>query len=452
MSSLTPLRFTGISSFSEDFQSIMTRAVQIASLPIKQIQNQQGELITKKQSLTALNTNLQSLTSSVRGLGEIGRTRSLTVTSSNTTRVSVVNNGVTSNTVYSITDITSVAKAASENTVTGLATADATAVDSGDDQLELAFGGQTYALDLSSGGNNLNSLRDAINSSGAAVTATVLNTGSNYYLSVTANAPGATTLEVRTTAGSAASNILTADNQGANAVFKLNGLDVQKSDNVITDVIPGLTFTILDKTEDDETVTLSAVSSRGSMATALRGFVDAYNATVEKLNTQIGEQAGLLSGDYLVGQTSRTLRQLTGYRADSGTVATLADLGIELDRQGKMSFNSTKFYSLSTGAIDGAFEFLGSETTGFGALSRSLDELSNPISGFIKLQQNNYDATDLRLEKQVGDLTARIERMQAGLSEKLQQADALLATLQSQQKQLEASIKSVNFTLYGKQQ
>lgn len=449
MSAITPLRFTGISTFSEDFQAIMSRAVQIASLPIKQLQNEQGALITRKQSVTALNTNLQGLTDAVRSLGEIGRTRSLSVTSSNTTRVTVVNNGVTATTSYAITEITSVAKAASETTVTGLATADATAVDT-DDTLELVFGNETFALDLTTAGNNLEGLRDAINEAGAGVTATVLNTGSNYYLSVTANAPGANALQVRRTAGDAGSNILTATNQGANAVFKLNGLDVEKSDNVITDVIPGLTFTIQDTTDEGETVNLTAVSSRGSMATALAELVATYNATVEKLNTQIGEQAGLLSGDHLIGQVSRTLRQLTGYTGESGAVKSLAELGIELDRQGKMSFNSTKFYSLSTSAIDGAFEFLGSETEGFGGMSATLDQLSNPISGLFRLQQNNYDAADLRMQKQVSDLVARVERMQSSLAFKLQQADALLAGLQSQQSQLETSLKSVNFVAYGK--
>ncbi|MCC6538361.1 MAG: flagellar filament capping protein FliD [Bryobacterales bacterium] len=448
MSSLNPLRFTGVSSFSEDFTAILQRASQIATLPVKQLQNEQTRLIAKKQSLTALNANLQGLTSAVEKLGEVGRTRSLSVTSSNTTRVSVVNNGVATATSYAITEITSVAKAASETTVSGFATADSTAVDT-DNDLELAFGGQTFALTLTNETNNLEGLRDAINESGAGVTATILNTGSEYYLSVTASATGENALELRRTAGDSGSNLLTATNQGANASFKFNGVSVERADNVVADLVPGLTFTILDETEDDETVNITAVSSRGGMATALNDFVDAYNATVDKLNTQIGENAGLLSGDYLVGQVSRTLRQVTGFQG-GGTVKSLAELGIELDRTGKMSFNSTKFYSLGSSTIEGAFTFMGSETSGFGGLSRTLDQLSNPISGLIRLQQNNYDAADLRFNSQIADLSTRIERSQLALTEKLQQADVLLARLSSQQTSLEASLKAVNQALYGK--
>lgn len=449
MSAITPLKFTGISDFSSDFQLIMNRAVQIAALPVQQLQNQQTNLVAKKQSLTSLNSSLQSLTSAVRALGELGRTKSLSVSSSNANKVSVVNNGISTPAVYTITEITSVAKAASETTATGLATADATAVDT-DDSLELAVGSETFALDLSTYGNNLNGLRDAINAAGAGVTATVLNTGTNNYLSITARSTGERTLQVRTTAGDGTSNILTASNQGANAKFKLNGLDVEQKDNVVSSVVPGLTFTILDVTAAAENITLTSASTRGNLANALTSYVQAYNATRDNLRQHIGEGASLLSGDYLIGEVSRTLRDITGYQGSGGTVKSLADLGIELDKSGVMSFNSTKFYTLGSSTIEGAFTFLGSASSGFGGLSAKLDQLSNPVTGFIRTQQNSYDTADTRIQKQVDDLTVRIGRMQVSMSEKLQQADALLATLKSQQTMLDASIKSVNFSLYGK--
>ena len=449
MSSIAPQRFTGVSSFSADFQAILTRATQIASVPIQQLQNQQGTLLSKKQSVASLNSNLQGLTDAVENLGELGRTRAVSLSSSNSNKVSVTSDGLSTSASYTITQITSVAKASSETTLTGLATADATPVDS-DNALELVLAGQTYALDLTAGGNNLNSLAAAINASGAAVRATVLNTGNGNYLSVTANSPGEQALQVRTTAGEADSNLLTATNQGANARFKLNGLDVVQTDNVISGVVPGLTFTILGTTAVDETITVAARSNRGDLATGLGAFVRAYNATRGELQKHIGETAGLLSGDYLIGEAGRTLHKLTGYQADGGVVKSLSDLGIEADKTGVLSFNSTKFYALGTAAVEGAFDFLGSKTTGFGRLSATVDQLSNPISGLLRTQQDSYDASDRRIQKQVDDITLRIERFQSGLTLKLQQADALLASLQSQQTSLEASLKAVNFATYGK--
>lgn len=447
---LSPLVFTGVSDFSDDFQTILNRAVSIARLPLIQLQNEQSDLLTKKQLLTELRSAVAGVASALEALGTAGRTRALAASSSNTARVTVSLNGATQAASYSISEITSVAKAASETTLNGYATADQTAV-SADGILELVVGSNTYTIDVT-GANNLNGLRDAINAANAGVTATVLNTGTGgtpYYLAITANSPGAQTLQLRETAGDAGSNLLTSSNQGANAVFKLNGLDIVKSDNVISDVIPGLTFTIVSTTNPGETVELKLFSSRSTLATKLADLADAYNTLRSKVSAQVGETAGLLSGDFLVREIQQNLRELAAYES-SGTIRRLADLGLEFNDQGEMSFNSSKFYSLSEAEIAAAFDFLGSETSGLGGLSQEFAQISDPLTGLIKLQQDQYDAADERLSRHIEELTSRIEFMQLSLSAKLQQADTLLAQLESQQVLLEASIKGLELALYGK--
>jgi flagellar hook-associated protein 2 len=447
---LSPLVFTGVSDFSDDFQAILNRAVSIARLPLVQLQNEQSDLLTKKQLLTELRSAVAGVASALEALGAAGRTRALAASSSNTARVTVSLNGATQAGSFTISEITSVAKAASETTATGYATADQTAV-SPDGVLELVVGSNTYQIDLT-GRNNLNGLRDAINGLGAGVTAAVLNTGTGgtpYYLAITANSPGAQTLQLRETSGDPGSNLLTTANQGANAVFKLNGLDIVRSGNVISDVIPGLTFTIVSQTDPGETVELKLFSSRSTLATKLADLASAYNRLRTAVNAQIGQTAGLLSGDFLVREIQQNLRELAAYES-TGAVRRLADLGLEFNEEGEISFNSSKFYSLSEAEIAAAFDYLGSETGGLGGLSQNFKQISDPISGLIKLQQDQYDAADERLSRQIDELTSRIEFMQLSLSAKLQQADTLLAQLESQQVLLEASIKGLELALYGK--
>src|SRR4051794_4608587 len=112
--SITPLKFTGVSTFSSDFQQILDRAVSIAALPVKVLQNDQATLLNKKQALATIGSGVSALADAVRNLGEVGDASALTVSSSNTSRVTATNNGLTSAASYSITDITSVAAAASE--------------------------------------------------------------------------------------------------------------------------------------------------------------------------------------------------------------------------------------------------------------------------------------------------------------------------------------------------
>ena len=45
--SITPLTFTGVSTYSNDFQTILSRAVQIAQLPLKALQNRDTGLTAR---------------------------------------------------------------------------------------------------------------------------------------------------------------------------------------------------------------------------------------------------------------------------------------------------------------------------------------------------------------------------------------------------------------------
>lgn len=124
-----------------------------------------------------------------------------------------------------------------------------------------------------------------------------------------------------------------------------------------------------------------------------------------------------------------------------------------------MTFNQTTtdptqhiaFNSLSSAQIAGAFSFLGSATTGFGGLSAKLTQYSDPITGAIKAQQDQFDAADTRIGDQVTAMTARVNAMQTTLSAKLQAADTQLAQMQSQQQLLTSTIQSLNFTSFGYQ-
>ena len=459
MSSLfTPLKFTGISKFSTDFQTIIDRAVSIASLPLQMAQNQQVDLLSKKQALSDLSSSAGDIAGKLTALGKVGGNRGITATSSNTGKVAILTTNASSPAVYDITEVTSLAKAASETSLTGYATSDTTAV-SASGHMALIFGppGEetTTTFDLDSSTNDLVGLRDKINSLNLGVNASILTTGTGAnpnYLSISANASGSNTLRLVEDPDGTPTEVLTSANQGSDTVFKLNGVTVQKSSTSINDVIPGVSFNILAKTDTDEAVTLTLGSNSSAISQALQDLVSGYNTAVDQVDSQIGESAGLLSGDNIVREIQQSLRSIGTYTGTgSGTIQSLAALGVELGKDGKMTFNADTFNALSSTNIDDAFTFLGSSTTGLGALAKQFTAISDPVNGMIKLQQDQYDVTDKRLGKQVTDLTTRITDMQMALASKLEIADQLLAALDSQQTMLTASIDSMNYSLYGKQ-
>lgn len=449
--SISPLTFTGVSSFSEDFQTILTRATQIAGLPITALQNQQKDLLQQKLLVSNLSGSVASLASSVTALGTLGEQKALAASSSNTSKVTASNVSSSAPAVYTLSEITSVAKAAAETSANGYANSTSTAV-STTGTVKLTVGSNNYTIDLT-GKNNLTGLREAINNLGAGVTASVLTTGTGadpYYLSITANSTGATTLELRDDPTGANTNLLTANNQGANTEFKLNGVSVSKKTTFINDVVPGVTFNIQGTTEAAESVTVTVASDRSKLSTALQSFVANYNAVREQVNAQIGSGAGLLSGDFLVREVHSRLRTVASYEGGDGSITSLGALGVEFDRDGVASLNAEVFNGLTSDQINDSFSFLGTTQRGFGERASLLTTVSDAVTGMAKIQLDKYEETDERISGQVAKLTERLSAMQLSLSAKLQAADSLLAGLQSQQSVLDASIQSLNYSLYGK--
>ncbi len=450
---LSPLTFTGVSSFSEDFQTILKRATTIASLPIRALENQQKDLLTQKVLVSNLSQVAGALAASVANLGEVGQSKGLAAISSNAAKVTATNVNSTQAAVYTITNISSTAKAAAESSLAGYADSSSTPVSS-TGIVKLIHGSNQYTIDIS-GSNNVTGLRNAINLLGAGVTATVLTTGTGatpYYLSITANNTGATTLQLRDDPSGANTNLLTANNQGADTVFDINGVPVSKKTTFINDVVPGLTLDILGTTGVGETVTVTLATDRSKLAAALEDLVSSYNLLRDQVDAQIGKNAGLLSGDYLVREIQSRMRALTSYQSSSGSVKNLAALGVEFDSNGAASFNRPAFDALSATQITDGFAFLGSATTGFGAQAKSFESISNPVTGLGKIQTDKYDETSTRLSTQITTISDRVSEMQRILSAKLQAADVLLAGLQSQQRVLDASLRSLNLTLYGREE
>jgi flagellar hook-associated protein 2 len=541
-----PQYFTGVSSYSSDFQSIIQRAVQIADIPVTNLQNQQATNTAEENALTALEPTVTALGTDVTNLGTLAASQGLSATSSDSTTVSVVNTSATAPATYTVSDITSLASAASGTSLQGYS---ATQTVSASGYVNLVAGSNTYQLNLTaSGQNNVAGLAQAINSANAGVTATVLTAGSTDYLSLSANATGATTLQLNSvtptdlitsngtgtesslqtyadetsasvsangqvqlvvgsqtyaldvssnnnlnglvaaingadagvTAGIAgnsgsyylsltdasgpttiqlndlqsATNLVSDTNQGSNASFTVNGIatPITESTNTITDVIPGVSFTLLATTPGS--VTLSLATDPTQLSSALQSFVTDYNTLVTAVQAQQGQSAGPLQGNLIINEISSAMQDLVTYwnPNSTGGVQSLSDLGVTFSSTGsaQMSFDSSTFNALSSSQIAGAFQFLGSASTGFASLASNFTQLDDPITGMIQAQISGYETTNTELGDQITTAQTRAAQIQASATSQAEAADALVAQLQSEQNTVDASIQSVNYVLYGR--
>ncbi len=236
--------------------------------------------------------------------------------------------------------------------------------------------------------------------------------------------------------------------------FSLSGIPnpIVESSNTITDVIPGVSFT-LQKTLPAGSVTLSLASDPTQLSNALQTFVTDYNTLVSAVQAQQGQNAGPLQGNLIINQISGDMQALVTYwnPAGSSSVRSLSDLGVTFNYSGQMSFDATTFNALSSTQISDAFKFLGSASTGFAALANNFTQLSDPITGLIQTQIDGYQTQNTDLSDQIVTAEQRASQIQQSATAQAQAADALVAKLQQQQNTVDASIQSANYALYGRQ-
>jgi flagellar capping protein FliD len=156
-----------------------------------------------------------------------------------------------------------------------------------------------------------------------------------------------------------------------------------------------------------------------------------------------------LAGDTILNEIRQTLEQMVGYTTTTGTVQSLADLGIEFSDTGVASFDQTTFDALSATQISDAFKYIGSTDTGLGGFSAELTQYSDPVTGLIQSEVAGLKQTDQDLQTQINTLTTQAAAQQTALTNQLEAADALQEQLQQQQQELTASLQGLSLVLYG---
>jgi flagellar hook-associated protein 2 len=448
---LSPLAFSGISTYSQDFQTILQRMTTIASFPLEQLKNERADLATKRLITEELNTAVRVFQDALSGLADLADSKSLSAGVSDPGKITVdaVNTNLPA--TYSITEVSSLATAASETTLLSYANSSSTQV-SATGEFRLSVGTQNFNFTLAPSENNLIGLRNRINSLGAGVTATIFTVSpTENYLSISANGVGQRPIALIDDPNGEAENLMTAANPGSNLNFKLNGVAVSRTTNQVNDLIPGVSFTLKSTTSDGEALAISLSSDRSNVANALQSVVDAYNSLQSRVSSQVGAGAGLLSGDLLVREAQNYLRQFASFGRNEGALRSLADFGISFEQTGRASFDRTKFSAIGSDKLDEVFSFF-NRATGTGELASRMRGFTDAVNGLAKNAIDQYRNTDTRIGRQIADLTQRISTMRNAYLSKLQAADALLGRLENQQSVVTASIDSLNLVLLGKRE
>jgi flagellar hook-associated protein 2 len=431
---ITPLTFTGQSTYSAQFQQVIDKAVQIQEIPLDGMADQANTDQSRQSALQSLDQVLATLQSAVTGLQTSLGSQALSaaVSDPSVASVSLGSNAVTG--VYqlevdSLGSATQTVSTGSPQTVTNPSTQNISNASS----FTLTVNGQSTTITPAT--NTLDGLVTAIdNQPSLGVSASIVNVGSSgspdYRLAIQSSTLGDVSIQF----SDGSNNLLNTISTGSLATYKVDGLpNTITSDSDSITLAQGVTVNLLGTTPANSPITISVGQSTTGAQTALQTFATAYNAVVDQLAAQHGKNAGALSGDSVLAVAQQALSSIGDYSNFSGAITNLSGLGLDLDTQGHLTFNAAEFQQSAADNFTALSQFLGNSTSGFlGTATSTLNNLEDPTMGAVKQEENSITQDLTTLNAQIADQENQINQFQQNLVAQLSQADATIATLQSQ--------------------
>ena len=447
----------------------------VASLVAAEQVPAEARLNAREASLTSLSTSFSSAKSAVSDFEAAANKLALastfsqfTTSSSDTTKATISATSSASLGSYQLA-VTNLASAQTLASGTFSATTDTL----GTGTLTIAIGtpsytGSTYSsftqtssvdITIDSTNNTLAGVRDAINSAGAGVNASILKNGDDYQLLLVSEETGLSksmSLTVSDNEGgdtdaSGLSRLafnnsgsqLTQYAAGANANFSINGLSVSSASNTVTDVIDGVTLNLLSATSS--AITIEVKTDTDTIVADVQAFVDKYNAyatlfkDLTKYDATTGS-AGVLQGDSIARSVMSQIRSELGKSVTglTGSYRSLSDVGISIDKSGVMTFAQTTFktaFAAAPAEVTGVF----ASTTVSGTVVEGVAEkLETLMEGFLVSTTGIFDSRISSLSTQLSaisddraDLARRMQSLEDRYFAQLNAMDSLLAEIET---------------------
>jgi len=365
---------------------------------VERLQGRQALNVKRSAALASMRSGMTNITVSMAKLFDSFANRAVTSSDSTGAFATATATGAASGSyevkVASVATKGQLGPTMVDGLPTTLAMADAnTAITSGTGNFTVT-GTDGVAKTFELTNNSLNGLRDAINASGAGVTATVVNSGkggNQYQLVLTAKETGTGTTSgvvslrasgftsTEASLGDLAGGLSsTPAGTAKDAVFSINGIEMTRKSNVVTDAVDGVTFT-LKKGDATNTTTLTVGQDKANATAAMQDVIAKFNAVlktykdasaVSKTDTGVTNQ-GPLTSDVVARSVINDLRSVLRGNPDglpdSATFKSAADLGIKTNADGTLSLDTTIFQAAldkDPVAVKNVFAFSGSSTNG----------------------------------------------------------------------------------------
>lgn len=470
-----------------DLNGLLTKLMTVEQIPLTDLDTKEASYQAKLSAYGSLKGAVSSLQSAVHALksSSLYTSLSATVGDSTVATASAVSTAVAG--TYSIA-VTALAKAQSLSTKAEFAS-HSTDISTTAGKIKIELG--TYAsgtftanadktpvtIDVPATASSLDEIRDAINAADAGVRASVVYVGKNgsgtdvYKLALTSNTTGAGgSMRISVTDSN---GVALTDNTGLaqlaydpsktagtgneydvnipaqDAQFTVDGIALTRSSNTVTDAITGVTMNLL----KESTTTLTVAKNTASVKTALQTFVKAYN-DVNKLAHDLSaydatnNRASVLTGDSGLRSVQTALRQLIGTTVGPATlsVRNLSAVGITIQRDGSLEFDTTKFDTAATNSVTDVATLFSSDTTATRGIAVQMSTVLDSMlatNGLLAARTDGINQSIKDIGKQRDALNLRLTEIEKRYRAQFTALDSLVASMQQTSNYLTQQLASI---------
>lgn len=423
-----------------DIESIVNQLVSVERRPIQFLETQQAEIDIQISALGLVQDSVASFQSAVAGLNLASGFRSFTVSSSDE-EVLTATAGEGAVPISSDIEVSSLAQ---RHKLASNAYASSTSV-VGTGQLNISVGADTFSISIDTTNNTLEGIRNAINENlnNAGVSASIITVDDGSRLILTADESGTQNELTITITGdgdgndknknglsallfepNGNKNNLQEIDVAADATLRVDGFDVTRSSNEITDVIEGVTLSL----KDLGTASLSVSEDRSTGQSAIEAVVTAYNDLIVTLDTQ--RESTLQGESLLLGIETRARQAFSNRLQVAGSnISYLFDVGLTFDRDGILSLDSDKYTQAIEDDFNGVVQLFTDPENGF---AQELDTVLSSYldtGGLIQARTDGLSESKEQIDDDIERIEDRIVLTEARLRRQFSALDALVNQL-----------------------
>ncbi len=242
-----------------------------------------------------------------------------------------------------------------------------------------------------------------------------------------------------------------------NAEIEINGITgITSQDNDFSEAVTGITFTIENNAEINDTASIEVSRDIENASTKLQEFVDQYNSVMDFISEKTeydsdSNQAAILQGDSILSRLEMRIRRLVTDTIDTtGDYNHLGTIGISIDREGIMSFDSDKLTTALEEAPEEVKNLFNAtqEDEGFDGVATRLDSYLDQLikinTGVIPRRLDYFDEQINTIDDSIESLERRLESTRERYEEQFTAMETAISEMNQQQSWLSSQLSSLS--------